>query len=51
MKKRLTIQTAIETIRQKRSIAPNEGFTEQLIELNDSVHGLIIPKSSEVRRL
>lgn len=24
--------------RSKRSIAPNEGFTEQLIELSDSIH-------------
>ena len=24
--------------RSKRFIGPNEGFTEQLIELNDSVH-------------
>ena len=27
------------TARSKRSIAPNEGFTEQLIELSDAVHG------------
>jgi len=40
IKHRFTIQRAIEAIRQHRSIAPNEGFTEQLIELNDEIHKL-----------
>jgi len=34
-KRQMSIQQAIETIRPKRFIAPNEGFTEQLIEYND----------------
>ena len=50
LKKRFTIQKAIETIREKRSIAPNEGFVEQLVELNDVVHG-ITPKPNDGRRL
>ena len=31
--------------RSKRSIAPNEGFIEQLIELNDRVHHLHLSRS------
>jgi len=34
-KQNMTVQEAIETVRPKRFIAPNEGFTEQLIEYND----------------
>jgi len=40
MKRKMTIQQAMEAVRIKRSIAPNEGFIQQLIELNDRVHGL-----------
>jgi len=40
MKRKMTIQQAMEAVRSKRSIAPNEGFVQQLIELNDHVHAL-----------
>ena len=41
IKKKMTLQQAILTIKKKRSIAPNEGFMQQLIELNDKTHKLI----------
>ena len=41
IKKKMTLQQAILTIKKKRSIAPNEGFMQQLIELNDKTHNLI----------
>ena len=41
IKKKMTLQKAIETVKKKRSIAPNEGFMQQLIELNDRVHKLV----------
>jgi hypothetical protein len=40
----------VETIREKRSIAPNEGFVEQLIELNDAVHGFASSQKSDAAR-
>lgn len=46
LKKRMTIEQAVQTISRKRFVAPNEGFTEQLIELNDGVHGLHFDNSS-----
>ena len=36
----LVFYISILFFRNKRSIAPNEGFTQQLIELNDHVHAL-----------
>ncbi|XP_059090927.1 dual specificity protein phosphatase 3-like [Tigriopus californicus] len=39
MRKKLSLKEAIDVVRSKRFIGPNEGFTEQLIELNDQVHG------------
>merc|ERR1712059_17806 len=33
IKKKMTLQKAIETVKKKRSIAPNKGFMLQLIEL------------------
>ena len=41
IKKRMKLQDAIMRVKQKRSIAPNEGFMLQLIELNDDVHKLL----------
>nr|ACO12153.1 Dual specificity protein phosphatase 3 [Lepeophtheirus salmonis] len=40
IKKKMTLEEAINTVKKKRSIAPNEGFLEQLIELNDTIHHL-----------
>ena len=41
IKKKMTLQQAILMIKKKRSIAPNEGFMQQLIELNDRTHNLL----------
>ena len=41
IKKKMTLQQGIEMIKKKRSIAPNEGFMQQLIELNDKTHNLV----------
>ena len=41
IKKRMKLQDAIMAVKQKRSIAPNEGFMLQLIELNDDIHKLL----------
>ena len=40
IKKKMTLQQAILSVKKKRSIAPNEGFMQQLIELNDRIHNL-----------
>lgn len=40
IKKKIKIAEAISIIKSKRSCGPNEGFCQQLIELNDQVHGL-----------
>ena len=41
IKKKVRLEDAIKSIGVKRSIAPNEGFMLQLIELNDDVHKLL----------
>ena len=41
IKKKIRLEDAIKSIGVKRSIAPNEGFMLQLIELNDDVHKLL----------
>ena len=41
IKKKIRLEEAIKSISVKRSIAPNEGFMLQLIELNDDVHKLL----------
>ena len=41
IKKRMTLQQSILMMKKKRSIAPNEGFMQQLIELNDRTHNLL----------
>ena len=41
IKKKIRLEDAIKSIGVKRSIAPNEGFMLQLIELNDEVHKLL----------
>ncbi|TRY71164.1 hypothetical protein TCAL_15050 [Tigriopus californicus] len=38
-KKGRVLVHCVQGISSKRFIGPNEGFTEQLIELNDQVHG------------
>ena len=41
IKKRMKLQDAIIAVKQKRSIAQNEGFMLQLIELHDDIHKLL----------
>ena len=41
IKRKMTLQEAILMMKKKRSIAPNEGFMQQLIELNDKTHNLL----------
>ena len=41
IKRKIRLEEAIKSISVKRSIAPNEGFMLQLIELNDEVHKLL----------
>ena len=41
LKKNMRLQEAITSVKRHRSIAPNEGFMLQLIELNDDVHKLL----------
>ena len=48
IKKNMKLQDAIATLKKNRSIAPNEGFMLQLIELNDDVHKLL--KSSTIQK-
>ncbi|XP_061182846.1 uncharacterized protein LOC133191154 [Saccostrea echinata] len=38
MKRHMTVQEAVRMIRTKREIAPNEGFLQQLCDLNDKLH-------------
>lgn len=48
IKKNMKLQDAIAILKKNRSIAPNEGFMLQLIELNDDVHKLL--KSSTIQK-
>ena len=48
IKKSMRLQDAIATLKKNRSIAPNEGFMLQLIELNDDVHKLL--QSSTIQK-
>ena len=44
----MRLQDAIAALKKHRSIAPNEGFMLQLIELNDDVHKLL--KTSTIQK-
>ena len=48
LKKNMRLQEAITSVKRHRSIAPNEGFMLQLIELNDDVHKLL--KQSSIQK-
>lgn len=38
IKRHMTVQEAVRMVRSKREIAPNEGFLQQLCNLNDKLH-------------
>jgi protein-tyrosine phosphatase len=37
IKQGMTVQQALKTVSKKRNICPNEGFLQQLIDLNDTL--------------